>query len=47
LVVVRPTVQRADNIAAGCLQIALRIAVAGHVAGFAAQHQCLTMAADI
>ncbi|MNR23219.1 hypothetical protein D3C85_1402260 [compost metagenome] len=47
VVVVRPAVQRAHDVAASGLQIAVRIAVAGHVAGFAAKHQCLPVAADI
>ncbi|MCY1372154.1 hypothetical protein D9M69_593400 [compost metagenome] len=47
LVVVRPTVQRTHDVAAGSLQIARRVAVAGHIAGFTAKHQCLPVAADI
>ncbi|KAG0907740.1 hypothetical protein G6F31_021661 [Rhizopus arrhizus] len=47
LVVVRPAVQRTNDVAASGFQIALGIAVAGQIAGLAAQHQRMAVTADI
>ncbi|MPM73361.1 hypothetical protein SDC9_120341 [bioreactor metagenome] len=45
--VIRPTMQRADDVAAGGIQAAGCICGAGHRAGLAAQDQRLAMAADV